>query len=156
MGNQPNIMLRDITRENWRACARLKPAPDQEQFVASNPVSLAQAAYETEWIPQAMYDGKRMVGFIMYGLSREDNTYWVLRLMVAAGEQRKGYGRAALGEAIRRMAAHADCHEIAISYEPENHAARTLYLSMGFREHGEMIEDEAVARLTVQRDGAST
>jgi len=36
--------LRPITDENLQAVMRLKVAPDQEQFVAPNSVSLAQAA----------------------------------------------------------------------------------------------------------------
>lgn len=147
------ITLREITRENWRACAALKPAPEQAHFVAPNAVSLAQAAYETEWMPQAIYADETMVGFVMYGLSDEDSAYWVLRLMVDARHQRKGYGRTALREAVRRMMERSDCHEIAISYEPDNAVARALYLSMGFRETGETIEDETVARLAVPRDG---
>jgi diamine N-acetyltransferase len=156
MSDQPAVTLRDITRANWRACVALTPAPAQEHFVASNAVSLAQAAYEPGWTPQGIYAGEVMVGFIMYGLTAEDPAHWVLRLMVVQRHQRQGYGHAALAEAIQRMTARPDCHEIAISYEFDNEVARALYLSLGFRETGETIEDETVARLAVVRDGAKS
>src|SRR5262245_38753883 len=40
------VTLRPVTRENWRAVARLEVAEGQRQFVAPNVYSLAEAAYE--------------------------------------------------------------------------------------------------------------
>ncbi len=69
------MTLREITRENWLQCVRLKVAPEQEPFVAPNGVSLAQSKYEPEWVPLALYDDDEMVGFVMYGVSqRRANT----------------------------------------------------------------------------------
>lgn len=45
------------------------------------------------------------------------------------------------------MKALPDCSGIAISYESENEGARRLYASLGFRETGEIIEGEVVARM---------
>ena len=56
------MTLREIGRENWEQCVRLEVAPEQERFVASNAVSLAQSKYEPEWTPLALYDGEEMVG----------------------------------------------------------------------------------------------
>jgi diamine N-acetyltransferase len=51
---------------------------------------------------------------------------------------------------LERIQAMPDCDEILISYEPENEVARRLYASFGFRETGEIIEGEAVARLSLK------
>ena len=40
------ILLREITRDNYMDCLRLKVKPEQLSFVASNAVSLAQSKYE--------------------------------------------------------------------------------------------------------------
>lgn len=141
------IELREITGENWKQCVRLRVAKEQEHFVAPNAYSLAQARYEPENIPLAIYDGDTMVGFVMYGFDFDDNNYWISRLMIDARSQGKGYGRAAMEEVIRRLKEKADCKEIAISYEAENLAAEKLYLSLGFIKTGEIIEGEVVARL---------
>jgi diamine N-acetyltransferase len=145
------ITLRDITRANWRECISLETTPEQRGFVASNAISLAQAAYETEWMPRAIYADEVMVGFVMYGLSREEPVFWIMRLMVDAQHQGKGYGRAAMEEVLRGLKRQPDCAQLAISYEPENGGARALYLSLGFRETGEVLYGETVARMPVSR-----
>jgi diamine N-acetyltransferase len=142
------VTVREITRENWEQCVRLKVATEQESFVASNAVSLAQSKYETEWIPLAVYDDDEMVGFAMYGVYRDEGKYWILRVMVDHRFQGKGYGRAAMGLVLDRLRATPGCDEVAISYEPENDVARRLYASFGFRETGEVVEGESVARLS--------
>lgn len=141
------ITLHEITRENWLPCVRLKVAQEQESFVASNGVSLAQSKYEPEWIPLALYDDEEMVGFVMYGVHRDEGIHWVLRLMVDHRFQGKGYGRAAMRLLLDRLRALPGCDQVAISYEPENEVARRLYANCGFRETGEVIEGETVARL---------
>lgn len=141
------VTLRDITRDNWLQCVRLRVAPGQEEFVASNAVSLAQAAYEPEWQPYAIFDDEQMVGFVMYGLEPREQQHWILRLMVDAAHQQRGYGRAAMRLVLERLKALPDCRGIAISYEGANKTARQLYLSLGFRETGEVIEGEVVARM---------
>ena len=142
------MTLREITRDNWLPCVRLKVAPEQEPFVASNGVSLAQSKYEPEWIPLALYNDEEMVGFVMYGVNRDEGKYWILRVMVDRRYQGHGYGRAAMRLLLERLRAIPGCDEVAISYEPENEVARHLYASCGFRETGEVLEGETVARLS--------
>jgi diamine N-acetyltransferase len=144
-----SMTLREITRENWEQCVRLTVATEQEPFVASNAVSLAQSKYEPEWIPLAIYHDDEMVGFVMYGVYRDEGKYWILRVMVDHRAQSNGYGRAALRLLLDRLRATPGCDEVAISYEPENEVARSLYASFGFRETGEVIEGETVARLSL-------
>ena len=142
------MTLREITRENWEQCVRLTVGPEQERFVASNAVSLAQSKYEPEWIPLAVYDDDEMVGFVMYGVYRDDGKYWILRVMVDRSFQGKGYGRATMRLLLERLRAIPGCDKVAISYEPENDTARRLYANFGFRETDEVIEGETVARLS--------
>lgn len=142
-----DVELREITRENWRACVRLKVAPGQERMVATNAVSLAQASYEPECVPLAVYEGETMVGFVMYARDPGDQQVWVYRLMIDEQHQRRGYGRAALLRLIERLRAQPDCESVSISYLEDNEAARQLYASIGFRETGQVIDGEAVARL---------
>src|SRR5262245_26120443 len=97
------MTLREITRENWEQCVRLEVAPEQQRFVASNAVSLAQSKYEPEWIPLALYDDEEMVGFVMYGVYRDQGKYWILRMMVDRRLQGNGYGRAAMRLLLDRL-----------------------------------------------------
>ncbi|HEY8601681.1 MAG TPA: hypothetical protein VIL85_24860, partial [Thermomicrobiales bacterium] len=71
------VSLRDVTKENWQECIKLKLTPEQEHFVASNTYSLAESKFMPTFIPQAIYanmdgiEGETMVGFVMYGLYPE-------------------------------------------------------------------------------------
>jgi diamine N-acetyltransferase len=67
--------------------------------------------------------------------------------MIDAAHQGKGYGRAAMVEAIKRMREEPDCRQIALSYVPGNAAAAKLYESLGFVKTGEIIDGEEVVRL---------
>lgn len=143
------VELRDVTIDNWRACVRLKVAPEQEKFVASNAVSLAQSKFEPESVPLAAYDGDTMVGFIMYhpedyGMAK---LWFIERLMVGKDYQGKGYGRAIMEALLSRLRPVAGYNAVLISFIPENTAAQNLYASLGFVDTGEIEEGEVVYRL---------
>lgn len=141
------VELREINKDNWRECVRLKTSDEQARFVAPNLFSIAQSKVEPYLRPLAIYDDEEMIGFVMYGRDPADDCYCVARLMIDERHQGKGYGRAAMIEAIRRMRAEPDCQEIALSIEPENGVAEKLYASLGFRKTGEVIDGEVVMRL---------
>lgn len=150
------ILLRDVTKENWQACVRLKLAPEQEHFVASNAYSIAESKFMPTYIPQAIYhraEGdaeETMVGFVMYGFYPDDDPpfgkrHWIFRLMVDREHQGRGYGREAMRQVLARLEADPDCSSVLIGYETENVIASKLYADLGFREIGPAPWGEAVA-----------
>jgi diamine N-acetyltransferase len=143
---EPNITLRDVTLENARACIALAVAPEQAGFVATNAESLIQSKFEPHWLTKAIYDAETMVGFVMYG--RDPDFGWgVLRLMIDASFQGRGYGRAALRCVLDSIQA-AGAPSVGVSYEDDNQVARRLYHSLGFVETGEQPFGEPFAVLT--------
>ena len=140
------VSLAEVNAENWRDCIRLQVAADQRDFVASNLYSLAESKFEPACVPLAIYHHETMVGFTMIGRKGED-VCWIMRLMVDARYQRRGYARAAMEEVIQRLRGDPGCREILISYHPENIAARDLYLGLGFESTGLIDEGELVLRL---------
>ncbi len=143
------VVLREIDEDNWLECVGLKVAEDQAGFVASNAFSLVQARYEPHCVPLAIYDDDLMVGFIMYAYDKDDENYWIYRLMVDSSHQRKGYGRAAVEQVVQILSGVQDCRKIVVSFDPGNLVARQLYLSLGFEETGKMIWDEEVVERTL-------
>ncbi len=85
------VTLREITKENWRDILRLKVAPHQEQFVASNAASIAEAHFNPEvaWF-RAIYAGDVPVGFLMLEDDVAQQEYFLWRFMI--GEQYQGRG----------------------------------------------------------------
>ncbi len=134
------ITFKPITTENYVAAVKLEVAPGQENFVASNCKSLVQAHYEPQFRaqPLGIYDGDTMVGFMM---TIEDDDVGpemkiIMRFMIGAAHQRKGYGRAALLAAFEGWRAENRWKQVGLTYVPTNEAARALYASVGFVEQG--------------------
>lgn len=153
-----SLEFRPVTAENWEALIDLKVRKDQQDFVASNLYSIAEAQFgadeEGHWdlLPYGLYADGEPVGFAMTGLNFEHprRQGLILRLMIDERYQGKGYGREAMKGLIEMFRADARVHTVWISYAPENHAARGLYLSVGFMETGEILDGEAVAELRLQ------
>ena len=85
----------------------------------------------------------------MWAVDEEDQSRWIGGLVIGAAHQRRGLARAAVVQAVRLLAAQPGCTGVALSYSPDNHAARALYTRLGFVETGETDDDgaELVARL---------
>ncbi len=131
------VSLRLITQTNFNECISLKVADNQKKFVATNVQSLAAAFVNPTYHPFGIYDSEAhyqanpsMIGFTMYELI--DAVGFILRLMIDEKFQRKGYGRAAMIEVIRRLKLHPEVEQIATSHVRENEAAARLYESLGF------------------------
>lgn len=147
------ITLRPVTPKNWREVIALNVREEQKGYVASNVYSLAEAKVYPECVPLAIYASEKMVGFLMYGFSNEDERYWLIRFMIDSRSQGRGYGKAALKQVIERMRQLSGCKQIYLSYEPENVVAERLYISFGFQPTGEILEGEKVACLDLNRPG---
>ena len=156
------VSLRPITPETLDECISLKVANDQKGFVAPNIYSLAEAAVSPTYHPFGIYDADAhyrtnpsMVGFVMYGLSNARG--FILRLMVDEKFQRRGYGRAAMVEVIRRLKLHPEVERIATSHNRKNEAAARLYESLGFVDWKHESRDEGYSGeryLILQEDSA--
>ena len=148
--DRPGIELRVITRENIRAVLMLKVKPEQECFVASNAVSLAQAyVYQGRAWPRAVYADGELVGFVMLDLIGTDHAeyeggtpyYYIWRLMIDARHQGKGYGRAALLAVIEYIRSLPGAQEVKLSYVPKPGNPEPFYRSLGFEPNGVIDED---------------
>ncbi|OKP97405.1 GNAT family N-acetyltransferase [Paenibacillus sp. P46E] len=155
------ITLRTITLENRRILFNLEVSEDQNRFVASNLSSVAScyvlATNGGHPFPFAIYADEEPVGFVMltYGItgyelpSIADDSYCILRLMIGKQYQNRGYGREAMTkilEFIRTFPA-GPAHYCWIPYEADNITAKKLYESFGFRDNGEICDNEPITVL---------
>jgi diamine N-acetyltransferase len=141
------ISLEPVTKDNWRGCAALSVRPDQRDFVNDVAHYLCLCAYGGLWQPLAVVLDGEVVGFCMWAVD-DDRSRWIGGVVVDAARQGAGIGRAMVTALREQLAAEPDCPNVALSYAPENAAARALYASLGFVETGELDDDEIVARWT--------
>lgn len=144
------VTLREITDETAWPILRLKVAPEQENFVASNAISIAQAHFAPHAWFRAIYAGETPVGFIMLHDDAEKKKYFLWRLMIAADRQGKGYGRQAVSRLVEYVKTRPGARELLVSYVPGAGSPRDFYARLGFQETGETMDEEVVMRLPLQ------
>ena len=166
------IELRKISilDDAMKECITLRVTSEQEDFVASNAISLAEAydcngKYDetgegTIAVPYAVYENDIMVGFAMYGFfppgddededeayNTEEPYYYFWRLFVDKAYQGRGLGR----EIVRcvmdeiKTKPYGEASYCYVSYDQENTASKATFSSYGFKEDGRTIDDELVA-----------
>ena len=151
------IELVDLSEDNMKQCFELKVSKDQMQYIASNEDSW-KTAIKNEKVarPFAIYCDGKMVGFAMFAFDEDyedpDDRYWLWRFMIDEGSQGKGYGTAALQVIIRYFKDHG-ANNIRLSTKDTNAAALSLYRKAGFKDTGEMNDEETVLQLDLQNTG---
>ena len=95
------VTLREFTRENLDDILGLTVTSEQENFIASNAVSIAEAHFypEVTWF-RAIYADETPVGFILLDDDPVKSFYAVWRFMIDARFQKHGFGKRALGLVI--------------------------------------------------------
>jgi diamine N-acetyltransferase len=142
------VSLREITGDTVRDICRLQVGPGQDRFVAPNAVSIAQAHFEPRAWLRAIYAGEDPVGFIMLYEDPDKPEYFLWRLMIADGRQRKGYGRRALELLVERVRGLPGATGLGTSYVPAEGGPEGFYKGFGFVDTGEVDDGEVVCRLS--------
>ncbi len=155
------LHLEKVTWDNVDAILNLHVNKEQRNYVATNKDSLVHAylamtAEGKQVFPFGICKGKKTIGFIMigYDIGEDDgtepsadwflrNNYCIWRFMIDRRYQGNGYGREAMKLALDfiRTFPAGEAKYCWLSYEPENEAARKLYLSFGFVERPEHYEE---------------
>jgi diamine N-acetyltransferase len=145
------VTLREVTADTLREVCRLKVAPDQEGFVAPVAFSIAEAHFSPKAWFRAVYAGDTPVGFVMLEDDADARQYYLWRLLVDAGHQGKGYGRAAVELLCDYVRSRPGATELLTSWVPGERGPEGFYRRLGFELTGEVDEDEVVARLPLSR-----
>lgn len=141
------VTLREITKDTVGEILGLKVAPEQNQFVANNAFSIAQAHFEPKAWFRAIYADETPVGFIMLSDDAEKPEYFLWRLMLDARHQGNGYGRQAIARLVEYVKTRPNARELLVSYQPGDGSPRDFYLKLGFQETGQVEDGEIVLRL---------
>ena len=168
------IELRKIDHDNFNAVLKLKLDPAQENWVAPNIYSLAEAYVDhmnndKPPMPFVIYNADEVIGFAMMEYNDiegdDDEPLWVrfkdkaiynfFRFMIDIKHQGKGYGREAFAKVLEYLKTQpqGEADAISISYMPENNVARKIYADLGFVETGDIVDGEVVARLAFGKQG---
>jgi len=146
------ITLREITKDTLNDILRLKVAPEQEAFVASTAISIAQAHYSEHAWMRGIYADETAVGFIMLHdepAGEKGAVYYLWRFMIDARYQKMGFGRQALQQLIEHVKTRPNATELLLSYVPKEGGPKAFYEGLGFVHTGEEDEGELVMRISL-------
>ena len=150
------ISLREITADTVRQITSLSVSSEQQRFVASNAISLAQALFSPDAWYRAIYTGESPAGFVMlYDESLRTSpppepqvALW--RFMVDTQFQGQGVGTAALEQVIAHVRSKGLFSSLLVSYVPGPGCPEKFYLRAGFKHTGKVDDGEIVLELPLR------
>ena len=154
LGLEATVSLREITQETVNFILNLRVAKEQEQFVASNAVSIAEAHFSAEAWFRAIYADETPVGFLMLSDQPDKGEYFLWRFMVDVQHQGKGYGRRALELLIDHVKTRPNAKELFLSHVPGPGSPEGFYRKLGFEHTSEQAGEELVMKLTLHKEGS--
>jgi diamine N-acetyltransferase len=144
-----DLRLAELTADNIDAAVGLTLRPGQEKFVAPVVRSIADAyVTPTAW-PRLVFDGDRLVGFVMAnfdpGNELAEFRCGIWRLNVAADAQGRGVGRFAV-DAVAEEARRRGNSRITVLWEKGADGPEGFYLTLGFVPTGELFGEVVGAK----------
>ena len=145
------INFKKITEENFDAIIKMK-RPDDENFVASNAVSLAQAWLyrdDGDVFPFAIYNDDTIVGFMLLEEETAESSLVLWRVMFPPEYENKGYGTAAIKLLIEYAKNSGRYKNLSLICSPENIIARHIYDKLGFEPTGQILYGDVEMQLNL-------
>lgn len=142
------ITFQKINADNWEDCIELTLTTEQEQFMASNLYSIAEAQFLPNFDSVGIYYQQEIIGYLLYGIDADDGNFWIYRLMIDQKYQRQGYGKQAIKQLIHILQQENPLKIpfLYLGYHPDNMTAKQFYQSIGFEEVGIADWGEELAR----------
>ena len=129
-----------LNKGNWEDCAKLWNSEDR--YVTPNLRSIAEAQFYAKAISRAIFNGKQMIGYAMYGEDEDDAEAWAIdRFMISSQHRRKGYGSEALRSIIDTGRTRG-FRKFITSTAVKNKAMQSLLSKVGFTTKHEIREGE--------------
>ena len=145
-----DVTLREVCEANLIPLLQLGVDARQKKFVASNAVSLAEAAYREEAWHRAIYLDDMPAGFVMlYDESLREPPadhpeVMIWRLMVDKKYQGRGIGRQVLDRVVEHVRGKGIFSSLFVSYVPGEGGPEMFYRNYGFVDTGREEEGEVV------------
>ena len=114
----------------------------REEYLCCNAISIAEAKYDPEMHPNAIYNNNVLIGFFMYQRAENQaDTATICRFMIDYQFQHKGLGKKALEYVLKGLKIQG-VKKVILMIHGTNTIAQKLCLSCGFQFTGKNNLDE--------------
>jgi N-acetyltransferase len=155
------ISFAEVSKANLLAVLRMNPGAVGERMVATNAVSLAQAAHNPNAWPRVVMADATPVGFVMLldptidpDAARADeetmDALYVWRLMIDFKYQSFGFGEAVMRLISERAKSMPTLTQVTLSYVLRDGNAKPFYERCGFRDTGKIEDGEMEMSLKIR------
>ena len=104
-----------------------------EEYLCCNAISIAEAKYNPEIHPNAIYHNHVLIGFFLYQRAEtQADTATICRFMIDDRFQHKGLEKKALEHILRGLKIQG-VKKVLLTIDNANENAKELYLSFGFQ-----------------------
>ncbi len=141
------VTLQEVTDKTARKIMGLKVKAGQENFVAPNAVSIAQAHFEPKAWFRGIYADETPIGFAMLFDDPEKPMYYLWRYMIDGRYQGMGFGEKAMTLVVDYVKTRPNATEMFLSYVPSAGSPRDFYAKCGFVDTGKEHSGELEMRL---------
>jgi diamine N-acetyltransferase len=141
--------LRVVNDDNVRQIIDLSVSTDQENLVAPNAVSLAEAFATTMVWVRAVYADDTPVGFAMLSDNEEKPRYYLWRFMIDSEYQGMGFGGQAMALIHDYVRSRPGGTKVYLSYVPQAGGPEMFYKALGYQDTGVENGGELEAVLTL-------
>lgn len=131
------IKIKEIDEYNINEVRKVSIKENQQSFIETVDVCLAEAEMYEQWCPVVIYYDDKIVGFAMYGAFGENPDTWIDRIIIDEKHQGKGFGKIAMKELIKIITKKYKVSTVYLSFVEENDVARKLYENLDFKFTGE-------------------
>jgi diamine N-acetyltransferase len=135
------IELKPLTVDNFWDAIELKINREQEQYIPDNTFLIAMAKVLPHCIPLIIYDDNKNVGFLMYGLDENQNSYWIHIMMIDEKYQGKGYAKESFQKILSEIKKDKNVHKIVLAVNKGNINAVKMYENLGFKFNGQRFDE---------------
>jgi len=134
--SEAQVSLHPVDQSNWRAIAKMKVFENQRESYAKPCSYLALCCCGQGWQPLAICLGDQVIGFMMWSTVPADGSCW-LRGIPYRSRHAETWVWQAVRAAIEMSRGLYGYQDFALSYQPANLAARSLYHQFDLIETGE-------------------
>jgi len=142
------VILDPVDRSNFMKLFNMQLRPEQITYVTPPRWTLARCYVKFfgdnfEHLPHLIRAGDEIVGYTTTACDPNSaDNYWIDDIMIAAKDQGKGYGRAAMVEVLKMIVArYPRCEAVQLTCFRTNLNAAALYKSLGFAPTGGVDEE---------------